>query len=351
MKIVKLSELLKKYGSLRKVFASKTMRSLGFILITPAEAKLLLKKAARNRIVAGVRVHEILRAMYEDKWIMDEFGLIGPPVAFNVKGELANGNTRMQALTLLNKPMAFHIVVGVPQHMINMMDEAQRRMEKDRIHAFNAEPVVQEITKDVGYRSAQLSAVIKALYVTLVQEKRPTMEDITRICTHYKAALVWVLKNCGGVFDPAFRRTNFMAAAVMVYQWAKEHGQLEQFKSVTLGVIKGADISGTTLLLRNYLMALRTRVGTKSKVTDSQWIVQMKCLRAYQAIFVDEPALQSLDHGWRSADLCAWFFGRTAAHQAKKLGVRSTRDVLRELRSRISGKKVLHLVKAMEVAA
>lgn len=356
MKVYTLKELLKKSGHARKVFKSRVMREL-FVTFTSKDAELVVADGASNRQVSEIRTNEVLRMMHEDRWILDEFSLIGPPLAFNQDGQLANGNTRMRALARLGGAMTFRVVVGVPQNLINLMDEVRQRKEVDKVIAFNEEPVIKEITRGVPYRCKQFTQVAKQLYLILVHEKRPTLGDMVQLATYYKDAIMWVLDTHAN--DRAFKRAAVMGASVLAYQWAKSHNCLERFRTTAIKMIKGENIRGTALILRDYIHALRTHVGARSKVQDCQWAVMMKCLRAYKAILLQAPPLPRLDDVVKGPELRTWFLGCSTTTHVRKIGVGSTREVLRQLRKlqkevesrKVDASSLLRAVRAMEVAA
>jgi hypothetical protein len=347
-----LKDLIRKHGSLRKALKANEQQIL-HLTFTAQDARMILDDAMLNRAVAEIRVDELLRMMFEGHWVHDVDGLLGPPIAFNKDGRLANGSSRLLAQVKLGKPITYRVAIGVSQEMINLMDEVRRRDEDAKVRAFNEDPTIKGLTRDISTRSKQLTAVVKSLYNSLVHEKRPTLQDIVRIATFYKEALSWVLNNFGtsNVGGSAFRRTSVMSATVLAYQWAKTHGRLGAFRVAAMGIMRGENISGTGLVLRDYILNLRSAVGTKSKYADSQWVVLMKCLRAYQAILTDEPPVKSMDIAVDARKMRLWYFGRLPVTHAKRLGVGSTREVVKEVKRQARGKSALHLVKAMEVAA
>jgi hypothetical protein len=347
MKTFKLKDLIKKYGTLRK--ALKARAQVSFLLcLTTADAALLLKDAVQNRRVTKVNVNKLVRLMHEGEWVDDPHNLLGPPIAFNFEGRLVNGSHRLSAQVVLGTVLTHMVVLGVSQKMINAMDAARQRSLEDQLMAFHDEPIIKKITRGVPTRARHLTTLTRNFYVSLVGEKSSNLRDTVQMAKFYEEALTWVIDVLSP--DDAFKRASVMSATMLAYHWAKKHGRLTRFKDLTARTVKGENISGTALLLRNYVHALVSRKGKKSEIKESQWVVHIRCLRAYQAILTDEP-MSVLPYVDDCAGLRAWFMGCSPRAHAKHLGVGCMRDVMKEVRIRKNGKNIVQLVRAMEVAA
>jgi hypothetical protein len=111
-----------------KKFRTETMS------ITPALAQMWLNKNTNNRNMRIDVAHRYARDMAEGRWYLSHQG-----IAFYEDGTLADGQHRLHAVTIYNKPVTFVVTHGVPRAAGQMIDQHTPRMAHDAIRIAGGE--------------------------------------------------------------------------------------------------------------------------------------------------------------------------------------------------------------------
>ena len=101
-------------------------------LITPAIARAMLSKNARNRPITKTLVRRYADDMRADRWNTNGQGII-----FTPEGDLLDGQHRLEALIEADVSLEMFVVRGVPQERFETMDSGRARTVGDVLGAQN----------------------------------------------------------------------------------------------------------------------------------------------------------------------------------------------------------------------
>ena len=101
-------------------------------LITPAIARAMLAKNARNRPITKTLVRRYAEDMRANRWNTNGQGII-----FTPEGDLLDGQHRLEALIEANVAVEMFVVRGVPQERFETMDSGRARTVGDVLGAQN----------------------------------------------------------------------------------------------------------------------------------------------------------------------------------------------------------------------
>lgn len=99
------------------------------LLVTPAMADEWLTKNHNNRNVTGPRVDLFIRLIKEGKFCLTHQG-----VAFYEDGDLADGQTRLTAISKAGVPVWMFVTRGLPRTAIHAIDGGRPRTVRDVLH-------------------------------------------------------------------------------------------------------------------------------------------------------------------------------------------------------------------------
>lgn len=95
--------------------------------ISPKAARELLDNQFRNRPLRSIWVNELARRMAEGLWETQT----GDSIKVNAKGQLLDGQHRLEAVCLCGKTFTFTIASGIPQEAQEFLDQAKTRTAAD----------------------------------------------------------------------------------------------------------------------------------------------------------------------------------------------------------------------------
>lgn len=104
------------------------------IAVTPALARQWLEKNTNNRHMREDIAHRYARDMAEGRWQPSHQG-----IAFYDDGTLADGQHRLFAVTVYNKPVTFLVTRNVPRLAAQMIDQHIPRLAHDAIRIAGGE--------------------------------------------------------------------------------------------------------------------------------------------------------------------------------------------------------------------
>ena len=107
--------------------AIKKMQT-NIVSVTPALARAWLEQNTNNRSLREDIAHRYARDMADGKWFPSHQG-----IAFYDDGTLADGQHRLFAITVYNKPVKLSVTVNVPKAAAEMIDQHTPRMAHDAI--------------------------------------------------------------------------------------------------------------------------------------------------------------------------------------------------------------------------
>lgn len=207
------------------------------VTITPKEAALILTKNTNNRNLRKSRITTYARDMAAGNWKLN-----GDPIRFNGKGNLIDGQHRLHACVLANKPFTTLRVTGVSVDAHHTIDVGLQRTMADELrwqgqtHAAELAAILALIW---GYdNGGDWFSVPSRSDLRLVLEKNPSVrESLAAIAVGRKLAI---------------RPTALCASHFLM---AREHGR-EMADRFLASVASGADLAegDPVLVLRNYAM-------------------------------------------------------------------------------------------------
>lgn len=93
------------------------------VLITPQLAEIYLRSNSMNRAVDNVIVNKYANEIISGRWSAET----GETLTFTKSGVLANGQHRLLAVIKSNTPTFFHIITGVSEDAIHVIDTGKTR--------------------------------------------------------------------------------------------------------------------------------------------------------------------------------------------------------------------------------
>lgn len=114
--------------------SKKTKMRMEVMEVTPDMASKWLEKNEGNRKMRQARAASWARAILADKWMLTHQG-----IAFSESGRLLDGQHRLEAITLANKPITTAVFFDVPESAFTVMDagmprQMYERLRKDKRH-------------------------------------------------------------------------------------------------------------------------------------------------------------------------------------------------------------------------
>lgn len=325
LKTYTCEELLKKAnGDWKAAFQSDEPKEI-LLVVTPSDAEQILHHRRNNREKYPAHENKILRAMLSgnfDPTIPHCF------VGFDQKGQMADALHRLSAQVRSGMTFTWRVALGMTEEQIKKLDDGRVRTLADRFQAFVKSALVKEVTEGKAWKSRQAASIANVIYIALVSEKNPSVDDALTILRFYRDSIVWVLEKVGT--DRVLRRAAFMAAAVWAHKWASTNGTLKVLEHCMNGLRTGEMIDGSVLVFRKYLGATLPKGPNKAEVKDSQWVIFMKSLRAFQMILTDEP-FAKMRNVPKPADLREWFLEDTTERFVKRLKLSPLRKFMKEL--------------------
>lgn len=95
--------------------------------ITPSKAsELLLNNIANNRKVSATKVMEYSQSILNDQWLVN-----GETIKISKSGQVIDGQHRLQAIVLANKPVKMGVMTGLPDNVVVTLDSGKVRTAGD----------------------------------------------------------------------------------------------------------------------------------------------------------------------------------------------------------------------------
>lgn len=104
------------------------------MIVTPALAKTWLMKNTNNRNLREDIAHRYAKDMADGRWFPSHQG-----IAFYDDGTLADGQHRLFAITVYNKPIKLQVTTNLPRTSAEMIDQHTPRMAHDAIRIAGGE--------------------------------------------------------------------------------------------------------------------------------------------------------------------------------------------------------------------
>jgi len=220
------------------------------IMITPFVAKELLKANVHNRKISGLTVKKYINEMESGEWMLSPQG-----IGFNDKGELIDGQHRLQAIIDSNITVPILVVTGLPIRTQEKVDRQKKRSLYDVFYL-------------AGYADNRREVQI-ATFLTLLRRGVTKYSDYSdsevRECLecHRESINKIIIETKAKSGNRGFGRVGFLGACVLYYEIDRDKAT-----DFIRKVISGSMITydNPAMRLRRYLLEeghLRTALGGK----------------------------------------------------------------------------------------
>jgi hypothetical protein len=230
--------------------------------ITPAVAVALLERNVANRAIARHRVARFAADIAAGAWEVNNNGL-----GIGADGQLYDGQHRLHAVILANRPAKMLIVRGLSPEARATIDQGRPRSVGDNLRILDGES-----------QGVRIVSWLNTIEVLVTRKGAPLSHAMVRArLAKREAAVRWFLENAPR--SRPFHRASVIGALVFAHPAAPH--QVEEF---TRGYGTGADLreGSPILVLRDYVVdPVRLRA-------DDSRIVSLKTLRCVLAHLKDE---------------------------------------------------------------
>lgn len=323
-RIYTCEDLLRKSGGdWRSAFRSEEPKEM-WVTLTAEQALQILNHKRHNRDLYRNHVNGIIRMMHMGTFDPTRPGCV---IGFDKNGQLYEGMHRLTAQARAGTTITWRVVLGVSEELIQLPDVVRVRSMPDQLQAFVEEPYVRDITEGKSWKSRQASSIASTLYTSFVSEKNPCLEDTLSILKFYREEIIWTVNTIGA--DRTLRRAAFMSATVLARRWAHNNEALDVFEALVNGLHTGEMIDGPMLVFRKYLIALMPQGTKQAEVHDSQWVIFIKSLRAFQMLLTEEPFTKMRPVN-KSNELREWFLGEALERTVRRLKLSPLRRFLKD---------------------
>jgi hypothetical protein len=219
--------------------------------VSPAQARKMLAQNTTNRKVRPRHVAMLSREIVEGRWAVN-----GQPVIFANTGRLIDGQHRLEAIVLADKPAKLTITRGVPEAAFATLDQGLKRSASDDL-------------RSMGIHNATGAAAAARLILTWTKGMAPKMASVakTEITDFIRAH-----PEIGEIVNTVHptRRSVPTSAMVAVYWMAHRDGDkkiAEKMEVFMRGLSTGADLTvGSPILtLRNTGQTFRRGASMSSE--------------------------------------------------------------------------------------
>ncbi len=122
-----MSKLSKWQAELKKYNKSKKTDPIFIITeLTPADADILLEANDHNRVPKNYCINVYAESMENDKWVIN-----GETIKVDKNGTLIDGQHRLMAMKLVDKPIRFAMALGVCRDYFDVTDTGRSRAPGD----------------------------------------------------------------------------------------------------------------------------------------------------------------------------------------------------------------------------
>lgn len=234
--------------------------------ITPVMAKKWLEKMIANRPLSEGKSLEYAISMDEGKWIVN-----GATIVFDDKDRLIDGQHRLQACMLAEKPFSSYVVRGVDDPMaFATIDQGKGRTHGDifsvagypdpnnaaaagmLIYLYKHDLISVYGVKQRRFTKNMSSAVVSKLEKMPVRASNITKEDLLEYCRSFKTRLIESVRFSGRVKKNKLMVVSMIAACHILFAEKSKEDADKFFVDMFAGTgLKGTD---PVFLLRERLI-------------------------------------------------------------------------------------------------
>jgi hypothetical protein len=215
--------------------------------ITPRMAAGWLEhNCPRNRKLRRAKVEQYAADMRAGRWRLSD-----QAISFDCRGDLVNGQHRLQAVVAADTPVAALVVRNLPAEAMMVLDGGMRRTTDDNLAiAGRAYP------KQCGPTVRRLLAGARAFYAAITDQEVDAF-----LAVHHEAVAFAHRAVPAGKFGSASIRAAVARAAIL----GRDRARLERFGEVlTTGLMTPGDEAA--VLLRNHVFDAATSYGGRDRL-------------------------------------------------------------------------------------
>lgn len=213
-----------------------------WIEVTPDLAELWLGKMANNRRLRSNRVAKLVNAMNADRFRVTHQG-----VAFNMKGELVDGQHRLQAIVASGKPQWMWVYEGLTREAVLVIDTHATRSVADGCTLVGVPTTPREV--------AAIRRMWSSVYAVFNRDHMDP-DEVLHFRRRHATALQFAFDNLGGSAHSKGINSAPVVAAVARAWYSVDRERLAEFCRVLVtGIVESPTRDGSAIRLRDLLLS------------------------------------------------------------------------------------------------
>lgn len=250
------------------------------VLVTPEMAEQWLgNRWGEQRAVRGGHVNRLLHDMDAGNF------KIGPDAILIIKGKLANGQHRLEALVRHGKPLRFLVMESNDEELYKIIDDGMKRTAGDALIGMKYSQRIPSVARLV---LAYESQALKRYAQSSADHGRRSGSGFKSKFVYTKSELIdycnansGILSEVGDFVDPLYAKSALLrwSIAGALYCLASNRGEQGRVKEFLTQVFTGGAEGTAAIELRNRLIQIK---GSKKHNTSSYvFAITIKAYRSY----------------------------------------------------------------------
>lgn len=221
------------------------------LLVTPEMAEQFLQvNMPGSRTVSPKHVDELVHDMEKGTWRRSP-----QPICFDTEGRLIDGQRRLQAIAITQKPQLMMVVRNCPKSCIDHLDCGRQRSIVTRIRMGYPE---------LNWISTKATSVCNILQ-SCWRQMMPTQDDKAKYMIQHKDALLWVMRTYRAT-GTGVEKASIRSAIMVAYEAGVDGQLLVDLCNILAdpgAVAASGDLADQNFhQLRNYLIARTVRFNS-----------------------------------------------------------------------------------------
>jgi hypothetical protein len=233
-------------------------------VITPAKAEKILTEAnIRNRDLRDSRVVHLVENIKRDEW-----RLTGDMIVFDLDGVLLNGQHRLAACVLADKPIEVFVARNLPRESQDVMDDTLRRNLGDALR-LRGEVDVFRLGAGIAWYARIIYAEITGSPHYADNARRPSIPQLLELFDENQG-----LRDCLSLSGPAMRALKLRPGPTLACYYRLRLVNATEADLFFDKLRSGADLSENSpiLALRHYSEEERNRGRGRVRNPDFRWV-------------------------------------------------------------------------------
>lgn len=236
--------------------------------ITPEQASLwLLEKNTRNRNLSIPNAHIYATDMKNGNWHKTHQG-----IAFYEDGVLADGQTRLKAITIANVPIEMTVTFGLSNDSSIGIDAHRMRSVPDQI-------AISGVANWIGKNEVAVAKMMLASHTKLAKSGKTTTSELVNFCESKKEQIVFACTYLSTA--TRFLTTAPVKCAVAVAFKYEDTELLKRFCSVLVTGVMGSATDLAAIRLRERLLQEGRAMQASADNRDMQTRLTERAIKAF----------------------------------------------------------------------